>query len=78
MRYELWRKSEINGCTYEDGSDTRKYSSELIIVQEDESESFQESIADDYGSQDYSYQVDYNKLCTLSEHEFEQLKDRYL
>lgn len=72
--YELYKKVVTNGCVFEDGSDTRKTETQFILVSEDQEDEFGEEIADDCGSQDYSYQVHYIKLMDLWHDELIGLK----
>lgn len=75
-KYEIWRKNEcfISGCP-SDESESRRYKSTIYIVSEAESEAFSEMMADDSGNQDYSYQVDYKLVCTMSKDDLMQLDE---
>lgn len=82
--FELWKKTEVTGCVYEDESDTRKFSENFFLVSQEDEESFGESVADDYGYSDYSYQPDYIKIADLNTSEvlklvevFERFKQDY-
>jgi hypothetical protein len=60
--YELWKKIEVNGYVTEDGSDTRTEKISFYLISEEEENEFSDMRANDYGYQDYSYSVDYEKL----------------
>ena len=65
MRYNIYRETITRGCTFEDGSDTRKTTSEIIFVPENQYNDYQEHCADEAGSQDYSFRFDSNFLIKL-------------
>lgn len=72
--FEIWKITKTTGCVFEDGSDTRKTDIEFVLINSDNEESFHESMAEEYGSQDYSYQVSCAKVCSLWDEELEELK----
>jgi len=74
-QYELWRKDTITGCVYEDESDTRERKTIFFLVSEEEKEEASESMADDCGYSDYSYQPNYNKVADLDIDEIFELAD---
>ena len=67
------RKTEVTGCVYEDGADTREETSEFFIVPDTELEQFNEDCVDDYASQDYSYEVEYKEIAKIGYWEIEEL-----
>lgn len=73
MEYELWKKIETVGCEMEDGSDTRETNISFMLIPLDEKESFDEYMANDYGTQDYSYTVHYRKITSLDETDISKL-----
>ena len=73
--YSIYRRTEIMGCEMEDGTDTRKTISKLMLVAESEMDEFGEHQASDYGDQDYSYQVNYKFIAKMYPDELEELKD---
>ena len=70
---EIWKKIEIVGCEMEDGTDTRKSTTSFHIINDEDYDNWAESMADDYGYQDYSYQIKYLKVLALDVEEMEQL-----
>lgn len=68
--YEIWKKTEThtNGCP-EDESESSTTKTHFYIIKESELEDFKESMADDYGYQDYNYQIGYSKLMNLDSKE---------
>lgn len=77
MSKGIWRKTtkKLVGVGGEPEGDNYTYEVEMLVVDSEQLEAFQEAIADDCGNQDYSYQVEYKCLCELTDDEFEDLKD---
>jgi len=73
--FYLIRKVWTEGCEFEDGADTRCTYQKFFLVPESEYDDFNESIASDYGDQDYSYQVSYKELCRLNFSDLPQILD---
>ena len=73
--YHIYKetKAHTTGCP-EDESESTTYNSIIMLVPEDETEAYNEMLADEYGNQDYSYQFTHKKICTLSGAELNQLK----
>ena len=71
-KMRIYKKTETIGCEMEDGADTRETTTEFIIIKPEDEEDFAESIAEDYGSQDYSYSVNYKLVCECSEEEYKE------
>lgn len=72
--YELWKKTETNtiGCP-EDESESTTTKTYFYLINVRNSESFGEFMADDYGNQDYSWQVSYKKLMTIDSDDLKEL-----
>ena len=68
----VFRKSSTTGCEFEDGSDTRESNTEIYVIPDTELDDFYELTADDYGSQDYSYWVDYKEIAKIPYWELEE------
>jgi len=75
MRKTLYKETKTTGCEMEDGSDTRKTESTLILVNESEEESYQDHVADEAGSQDYSYQFNNKAIITLEDGDWDKVAD---
>lgn len=73
--YTLYKKTTTTGCEMEDGSDTREADTRFVLVKESEMDDFSEHMADDYGNQDYSYQVSYTKQGNIGWWELVALKE---
>ena len=63
--YHIFRKTETTGCEFEDGSDTRKTTTQLYIIPSETLENFLEMTASDYGDQDYGYRVKYREIAVF-------------
>lgn len=70
------KRTETTGCEMEDGGDTRETKTMFFIIPDKELENFNERAADDYGYQDYSYQVDYTTIAKIGYWEIYQLADK--
>jgi len=63
MEYELFK---ITGCL-EDESESSTYKTRYELIPKDKMDEFGESMADDYGNQDYAYQISHLHIATISE-----------
>jgi hypothetical protein len=70
----LYLKTELftKGCPEDESESTTKKRTFILVPVEDE-DAFNESCADDYGNQDYSYYVNYSKVITLSDEDLIEL-----
>lgn len=64
--WKVYKESRTNGCVMEDGADTRKYTSEIMLIPDHAEERYMEEVADEMGYQDYSFQFDTKKIATLT------------
>ena len=72
--FALWKVTETTGCIMEDESDTRSTKVAFHIIRADEEDDWGETIANDCGYQDYSYQVDHELVAEFWYEEIEELK----
>jgi len=75
MYFHVMKKTETVGCVLEDGADTRTSSTTFFVVPDTELDEFNDMAADDYGYQDYSYQVSYKEIAKIGHWELESLAD---
>lgn len=73
-RYTIYRETETTGCEMEDGSDTSKTTSKLIIVPLSKDEEYGEHCASCYGDQDYSYRFNSKEVGVFFGSELKELK----
>ena len=75
MTFEIWKKikKQISGDRRGDWDGEWGITEELLIVMQDELDKFGEYMADEYGYQDYSYEVEFKKIGTFKDQEALQL-----
>jgi hypothetical protein len=73
MLYEIWKKDvwyeTDGGMNPEDYNLVHNYT-KFFVVPIDKLDEFSESMADDYGDQDYGYRINYQKVLVCSDEEF--------
>ena len=79
-QFTIWKKDvwgeTDGGLNPEDYHDVHR-KSEFYIVRESEEEAFGESMASDYGDQDYNYKIKYKKLATMTGNELEYILTQF-
>lgn len=76
MIYEVWKKteySETDGGMRDEDYVTVQTGSALILVPLEERENWEEQMAEDSQWQDYSYQVNFEKVATFTSSEIGKL-----
>jgi hypothetical protein len=73
--YEEFRET---GCVMEDGADTRKSKRKTLLIPKHQEEQYLEDCAEEYGSQDYSYKFDTNKVAELSYHQILEIAHKLI
>mgnify|MGYP001558530109 CR=1 FL=1 len=61
----LYKERETTGCTFEDGSDTRKTKIIYCLIPQSEEQTYLDDLTSNYENQDYSYQFGHSKLISL-------------
>lgn len=77
-KWIVYEQTTVKGCEMEDGSDTRKYSSKIILVPEHQEDEYNESCADEYGYQDYSYRFESNKIAELTHQQILEIASKWI
>jgi len=75
-KYAIWKRTEktLRGIGGEGEFDDYKEESSIMIVPPEKAKDFAEFQAEEFGSQDYSWQVNFKKIGEFDKWELKQIK----